>query len=204
MRKATWKDQKLVSDILVKAFLESPGVNWMFKPSVDPVLCLQRMARYVLVKTINRDGAWIASNEKGLIFFFEASRSPFSLRELWYEFYFAVTCIGIRRIPAVLHRESIRKSLRPADRKYLYCWFLAVLKEGRGAAYELKDFLFSESVRRNLPVYVETSSLRTRIVYERIGFTTYHEWKDEKAGIHLWFMKWDPREKVHQEITPDS
>jgi hypothetical protein len=162
------------------------------------------MARYVLAKTINREGAWISTNEKGLIFFFEGFRSVFSLRELWFEFFFAFTSIGIRRIPAVLRRESVRKSLRPADGRYLYCWFLAVTKEGRGAAYELKDFLISESVRRNLPVYVETSTLRNKIVYERIGFTTYHEWKDEKAGIELWFMKWDPGEKGHTRKNPEQ
>jgi hypothetical protein len=194
MRRATWKDRALVSAIMLDTFRENPGVNWMFRPMSDISVCLKRMARYALVKSGNRNGAWIASNEKGLIFFFEAGLNPFSLREWWYEVVFAFTCIGWKKLPRVLRRESVRRSLRPADNKYIYCWFLAVMNEGRGAAYELKNFMFSESIRRKLPIYLETSTLRNKIVYERIGFKTFHEWIDEEEGIHLWFMKWEPME----------
>lgn len=194
MRSATWNDRELVTAILSDTFRDNPGVNSMFRKEVDPAVCLQRLARYALLKAANRKGAWIASNEKGLIFFFEADKHPFSFREWIHEVFFAFSCIGWRRLPQVMRREATRRSFRPADNKYLYCWFLAVLNEGRGAAYELKNFLFSESRRRNLPIYLETSTVRNKIVYERIGFTAFHEWLDEKEGVRFWSMKWDPNE----------
>jgi GNAT superfamily N-acetyltransferase len=195
MRQAVWSDKKRVVDIIAKTFCKNPGVNWMFRKTNDQEIYLRRLASFAFVKAYNRKGALISTNEKGVALYFKANERKFSFLEFLYRAYFAITSIDLHRIAKVIKREAIRESFRPAGGEYLYFWFLAVLPEGRGAGFELKNELFREATRLHVPIYLETTLKRNQMIYEKIGFHTYREWHDEPEGIHFWFMKWDPTKK---------
>jgi hypothetical protein len=113
------------------------------------------------------------------------------LKEFLLELRFGLSYIGITRLPAVLAREAFRKKQRPAEKEYLYFWFLAALPDAKEAAFELKNGIFSMAREKGLPVFTETSVERNKKIYERFGFKTYQIWEDPKEKLKFWFLRWD-------------
>ena len=70
-------------------------------------------------------------------------------------------------------------------------WFFGVNKEGqgKGAAKELWDYIIKMAENDDLPIYLETSVAKNKIVYERFGFEVYHTWDNRDENITIWFMK---------------
>lgn len=191
MRKATWEDKTLVVKIILETFKDNPGVLWMFRDQCDTSVCLKRLADFAFVKSMNRDGVYVSDNNKGVALCYQWDLKYFSWRELMIELKFAISCIGLFKLSKVLKRESVRKSIRPADGRYLYFWFFGVGDGGDRAAWDLKNGLMQMAKKIHYPIYLETTVLRNVMVYQRIGFKTYQQWHDDKNNIHFWFMKWE-------------
>lgn len=192
MNKATKYDKKLVVDIIVKTFENNPGVNWMLKQKGNHKKRIKRLSSYAFIKSYLRGGAYISSNKKGVALCYKFNHEKPSFIELLYQLRFALTSIKLTRLPKVLKRESYRNSIRPESGEYLYFWFLGVLPDGQEAVYELREAIFQEAIKDNLPIYLETALERNQRVYERYGFKTYHYWEDKSEDIKFWFMKWEP------------
>ena len=103
-----------------------------------------------------------------------------------YELRFAFS-IPIKKVFQTLKREAYIKKYRFKD-EHLYFWFLAVKKGGEKAGFEMKDYLFNLSEKEQLPILLETSVERNKVIYERYGFKVYHTWPDSGNGNALWFM----------------
>ncbi|MCA6074989.1 hypothetical protein [Fulvivirga sedimenti] len=198
MRKATKSDQAKVVDIISKSFAENPGVNWMFKKGGNHARMMKSLASYVFMKGLVRNGVYISSNEKGVAVCYQFNETKFSLTEILHQLIFVFHSFDFRSIPKILKRESYRKKIRPASGEYLYFWFLGVLPGGKNAGFELKNAIFNEARRKNLPIYLETAVARNQQVYERLGFKTYHYWENTAENIKFWFMKWEPGASVNQ------
>ena len=126
-------------------------------------------------------------NKKGVLLFYKSKINPFSIKELFYELKFALS-IPLKNVLYSLQRESFIKKHRVYS-NYIYCWFLGVEKGGENAVYELKNKIFELSKKENLPILIETSVEKNKIIYQRYGFEIYFSWFDEKNNITLWFMK---------------
>ncbi|MBK8807125.1 MAG: hypothetical protein IPO21_10965 [Bacteroidales bacterium] len=100
----------------------------------------------------------------------------------------AFGAIGISRALKIQKRESFIHKHRPADGNFLYFWFWGIKTSERGkySAIESKKFIFELSKRLDIPIYLETSVVKNKNVYERYGFETYSLWQDE---INLWLLK---------------
>lgn len=192
MRKALRSDMRMVVDVIAATFRDNPAVNWLVRPGRAHTQGLCRLAEYAFIKSHKRGEVFISDNEKGVALCFRSDRKPFSWSELWYRLRFAFTSIRLNRLPKVLKREAIRARIRPTTSAYYYFWFLAVLPEGRGAGFELKNAVLAQAAKENLPVYLETSIERNQKIYEHIGFKTYHYWEDQEENIRFWFLKWEP------------
>ena len=192
MRKATWSDKDTVIAIIAETFKDNPGVCWMLKKRRDHNKSIRTLAEYAFVKAHLHKGVYISSNEKGVALCYFPNSELFSWSLLYFQFRFLISAVNILRIPKLLWRESYRNKQRPKNKDYLYCWFLGVLKDGAGAAFELRDGIMAEARTRNLPIYLETTLKRNQMAYERSGFETYHHWTDDSEGIEFWFMKLIP------------
>ena len=190
MRIGDQQDRELVVNILIATFESNPAVQWMLRKGIHYKASLQRMANFVFSRSLRDQGVLISSNEKSVALFYRANSKKISLMELWEELSFIISSVPFLKIPALIQREYRRKSIRPSSAPYLYFWFLGVLPEDAGAGFELKNAMFAEAKKQQLPIYLETSLSRNRRIYERIGFETYHEWIDEKRNICFWFMRW--------------
>lgn len=189
MHQAKRKDRSRVVQIITKTFEQNPAVNWMFSAKGDRARKIERLADYAFIKCYNRGGVLISSNGKGVALFYRSDKKNFSLREIYYEIKFGLLSINLIQLKKVLRRESYRKSKRPKNEPYYYFWFLGVLQEGANAGFELNKGLIAIANKEGMPIYLETSVERNKIIYERIGYETYDYWKDDPKGIEFWFMK---------------
>ncbi len=115
------------------------------------------------------------------------------LVDYWNQVKLAIKGVTLPRVMEVLKRESYIKKMRPESGEYLYFWFFGVNSQGigKGAAHEIKNYIFDLSKKEKLPIYLETSVAKNKLIYERYGFETYHTWEDKPKNFELWFMKRD-------------
>lgn len=192
MRRATWNDREKAIAILTETFAENPGSLWLLRKGINRKKGIERLCRYVFIKSMVRDGAWISDNETGVALCYRFNNRVFSLRENISMLWFAITSISFSRYREVRYREIYREKQRPGDGNYLYFWFFGVAKGGGNAALELGKGILREADRLNLPVYLETALPRMKPLYERYGFTTYHYWEEKEKDIIFWFLKREP------------
>lgn len=189
MHLAKKKDRIKVVNIIAETFENNPGVNWMFSAKGNRTKRIKRLADYAFIKCYNRNGVLISSNGKGVALFYRSDKKKISLREIYYEIRFGLLSIKLTKLKEVLQRESFRKSKRPKNEPYYYFWFLGVLKEGANSGFELNKGLINIANKEHMPIYLETSVARNKLIYERIGYETYDYWEDDVRDIKFWFMK---------------
>lgn len=189
MRLAQPKDQELVINMITTMFASNPAVLSLIGPGRNSEKGIQRLAEFAFLKCLNRQGAWISSNEKAVALCYQFNKGGFSLKEFILKLRFAVYYIGLVRLPGILAREAYRKKQRHADGNYFYFWFFAALPDAGKAAFELKNGIFELSRKAELPIYIETSVERNRQIYERYGFETFHKWEPSKEKVTFWFLR---------------
>lgn len=195
MRKGTKSDKETVINIILDAFDNNPSVNWVVKDDHKKEYRFKELASYAFETALARDGILLSDDETGIALIYQFNFKKESLIDYWNQLKLAIKAIGLARIPMVLKRQAYINSQRPKSSDFLYFWFFGVNSNGKGqgAAYELQKAIYKESKDKNLPIYLETSIRKNRIVYERYGFETYHTWKVEEQGLELWFMKRMPQ-----------
>ena len=191
MRHATKSDKKKFIEIIAESFDTNPSVNWVIKNDSKRTKRIRAVANYAFEKALLKQGAYISSDETGIALCYKYNKKSNFIRDYWNQVKLAVVAIGIERIIEVLNREAYLEKLRPKSGEFLYFWFFGVSNEGKGkgAAKELKDYIFNLSDKTGLSIYLETSVAKNKNVYERYGFELYHSWEVKEQGITLWFMK---------------
>jgi len=183
---ATIKDKIDSVRIIATTFDANPSVNNIIGSKSNRRKKIERMAEFVFIKSLNRNGAFISKNRKGVAFFYRSSLKVFSLKEIFYEIRFALS-IPISKVIETLNRQAYLKKQRYQG-EHFYFWFFGVEKGGDKAGFELKDYLYNLSEEEQLPIVLETSVKRNKVIYERYGFKTYHIWDNYSDKHVLWFM----------------
>ena len=147
---------------------------------------ISRLASYAFIKAINRGGAYISDNKMGAALCFRSNNNSSNLKEFIAEIRFTLS-IPIAKVIHALKREAYLKKHRYQG-DHFYFWFLGVKKDGDKAGFGLKDHLFELAQNEQLPILLETSIERNKVIYERYGFTVYHIWENPFEGKPLWFM----------------
>ena len=184
---ATAQDKPDSIRIIAETFDANPSVNIVIGEKGNRKKKISRLADYAFIKALNRKGAFLSDNKKGTALCFRSTIGGTSLKELLSELRFAMV-IPFGKVVETLKREAYIKKNRYQGEHY-YFWFFGVEKGGDKAGFELKDYLFELSKKEQLPILLETSVKRNKIIYERYGFEVYHEWENSGGGHTLWFMK---------------
>ena len=87
---------------------------------------------------------------------------------------------------------------------HLHCWYFGVLEGYRdfSASAELKDKLFADSQRFNVPVLAETTILQNKKVYERMSFECYGSIK--VAGMETFLLVLNGSKSINQGFNFDE
>jgi predicted N-acetyltransferase YhbS len=111
------------------------------------------------------------------------------LKSIFLDIKLILNCIGVENIPKAIKRESAIKKLQPSLPVY-YLWFLGVepSHQDKGIGSTLMAELLEDSAKKNLPIYLETSTVKNLPWYKKFGFDTYHELD---LSYKLFFLKRD-------------
>jgi len=194
MRKATKNDRKQVTEIISETLQGNPGICWMLRKNGNLKKHIKNLADFTFFQSLAKEGIYISNNEKGVAICYKFNDKRSSLKAKLFRYRYAIKSLQLNLIKQILKLESYKIKQRPSDGEYLYFWFFCVLKDGGQAGFELKNAIYELSINQNIPVYAETSLLRTKIIYERFGFETYKTWENKNMGLKYWFIKLTPEE----------
>jgi hypothetical protein len=188
---ATLNDKLASVRIIAATFDANPSVINIIGKKGNRKKQLERLATFAFTKSLNRKGAFISKNKMGVAFFYKSSVKVFSLKEIYYEIRFALS-IPFQKVIETLKRQAYLKKHR-YQKENFYFWFFGVEKGGDQAGFELKDYLYQLSADEDLPIILETSIKRNKVVYLRYGFEIYHTWENYSDKSPLWFMIRSPK-----------
>ncbi|MFF4361735.1 GNAT family N-acetyltransferase [Streptomyces sp. NPDC001604] len=85
--------------------------------------------------------------------------------------------------------------IHPVGRAHEYLWMIGVTPEhqGEGIGSALVQHVLDRCDREGLPAYLEASSARSRVLYERLGFELTGRPLDLPNGPQMWPMWREPR-----------
>lgn len=188
MKKVGKQNLERAISIAAQAFRENKSMLW-FTGNDPGEKKLRELCQYCIVTAAGRDGAWLSEDGNGLALFYPSQKRCSWSVSIPAGFRFIFRCTGIIRLPSVIHRQRVARSLRRGE-PHMYVLMIASNKSaGPSSAYELRDAVFNAARRSNLPLYAETSLLLNKKVYERFGFMTYASMQLENSDTTLWFMK---------------
>ncbi|QKW09142.1 GNAT family N-acetyltransferase [Streptomyces sp. NA04227] len=86
-------------------------------------------------------------------------------------------------------------AVHPADRAHEYLMLIGVDpdQQGKGLGSVLVEHVLERCDREGLHAYLEASSVRSRGLYERLGFAYLGSTVDLPGGPHMWPMWREPR-----------
>ncbi|MFD3733222.1 GNAT family N-acetyltransferase [Streptomyces sp. NPDC058632] len=85
--------------------------------------------------------------------------------------------------------------VHPTGRAHEYLWMIGVApgRQGEGLGTALIGSVLDRCDREGRPAYLEASSVRSRLLYERLGFAPAGEPLPLPDGPHMWPMWREPR-----------
>lgn len=183
-------DQQTVVSILAAAFKDNPSINFIVKNDAKRQKRIEALCLYAFKTGLKRKGVYLSSNEKGAAIFFKNSEAKETFSDYSNQLSLVKHAIGLKNLPNVMKRDKLFKSTKPKDSDFIYIWFLGVAPGSQDgeAARELRDFMFDQSNKLHLPLYLETSVPKNKTVYQRLGFEVYKT-VDYKNHGTIFFMR---------------
>ncbi|NUR41479.1 MAG: GNAT family N-acetyltransferase [Streptomyces sp.] len=89
----------------------------------------------------------------------------------------------------------LTEDIHPVGRAHEYLWMIGVSpdRQGEGLGTALIGAVLDRCDRDGLPAYLEASSARSRVLYERLGFALQNRPLDLPDGPQMWPMWREPR-----------
>lgn len=179
-------------EIMYKAFKTNPNIVWL---SGGTSKKLQSINRFCLEIAMLYKGAYLSTDEKGIIFFYKSKERLTFFNRLKKGMLYAHFIINgvhkTRFFKIYTLQNKIQKSL--PNESFLYCSIIAVAASDKNldTIIELRDFLYEQSEKLKLPIYVQTSLRRNKILFERYGFKSYLSIQNKDADYTLWLLRRD-------------
>ncbi|MEZ5071098.1 MAG: hypothetical protein R2751_09040 [Bacteroidales bacterium] len=186
----TSSDRELIVRIVSHAFEQNPRIQVMSKRN-RVERCVRLMTEYAVRLLGKLDGIYLSKDKSTVLFYWQKSLYRRDLSDKLHFLWMSVRAIRIGQWLPTSRREKFIDNLRPPYKDYIYVWILASDPKGnsvRGLT-DIRNHLFSLSEERGLPILIETTVEKLLKLYHYVGFSTYHEWLDEKAGIRVWFLE---------------
>jgi GNAT superfamily N-acetyltransferase len=165
--------------ILEQSFLENKAVNFAVKGGRE-----NRKGRIALMHyaiwNAQKYGEILFNEEKdAAALLVDSERKKYGIGALIQDLKLVFNSIGIFRVKKVMKREAGVKKFLPRT-PHIYLWFIGVAPEnqGQGAGGLLLQKIIETGERRQLPIYLVTSTERNFNFYEAHGFECIGEYSD--------------------------
>lgn len=175
MKRATVEQRHLIVDILSKAFLTNPSVNYVVRQDAHHEERIRKLMDYAS-KLCERFGqVWVTEDKKGCALVLLPDTKRTTWQTIRWDVELALSCIGLSHVRAVMKREAKIKMFHPRT-PFAYLWFIGVYPDDQmsGIGSVLLEEVIGYCERRNRPIYLETSVQSNLGWYRKFGFEVYH------------------------------
>ncbi|MCY1546896.1 hypothetical protein D9M68_829210 [compost metagenome] len=119
---------------------------------------------------------WLSDNKEACALVLYPHIKQTSLKSIWLDLKLIFKAIGIGGISKAIRRESLIKE-KQSKEHMVYLWFIGVNPKYQhsGIGSKLLQEVIADADAKNLPVFLETSTLENLPWYERFAFKTYEE-----------------------------
>ncbi len=191
MRKANITDKKLVSEILVSAFLplkENNSINLIVKQDEKRIERMQVLMEYLFERAIYFGEIFISKSNKACLLLKFPHKEKVTLKTILLDIKLVYQCIGIERIFGVLKRQRIANQNYPKE-KHIRPMLIGVKKEckGNGTAARLMIEVKNRFKNNLLPIIIDTASEQNVELYQKFGFKIIK--KEESLGFPIYFLR---------------
>lgn len=186
MVRAQPNDKERITEILTYAFEQNASVNYIVKQDELRLIRIKRLMEYAF-KICCRYGKVVLSDDRNACALVQLKKKKFSIHTLLWDIQLIFYVTGIANIPKVLKRESLISKQHPTD-KFYYLWFIGVhpVNKGMGAGSLLLSELVADAHTKQIPIYLETSTIKNIAWYEKFGFQVFHKLN---FGYNLFFLQ---------------
>lgn len=176
MIKAEYSDRNLVVDILTKSFDTNRSVNYIVKQDSKRVKRVSALMDYSFQVCYAFGDVFLSEDKKACALVTYPDKKRTTLKSILLDVKLITSAVGLKNIKKTLVREAKIKKLQPKEKKY-YLWFIGVdpVYQNEGIGSDLLNDLIQDSIQKNRPIYLETSTLKNLPWYKKFGFQIYYE-----------------------------
>jgi ribosomal protein S18 acetylase RimI-like enzyme len=192
VRKARPEDLDRLAAILARAFYDDPAMRWVISDDGRRHRLLERSFSLYLRKLwFRQDECYTTAGVVGAIVWELPGQWKVGVRDQL-RLLPAMARINGRLLPRIVRSLAVLESNHPSEPHY-YLTFVGVEPEwqGRGLGAALMRPILDRCDEAKLPAYLEASSPRNRVLYERHGFEVTEEFALGHGSPPLWRM-WRP------------
>lgn len=191
LRKAELSDKEKVVKIICESFNTNPHVNYILKNDEKREQRLGALSEYAFYFGMRRDGVYLTDDGQGVSIIFEYNKVTINLYDFWCQLILVLKCFTMSRAYWVYKLEKQIKLNRASNVNFLYLWFFGVTNETLGTSNgrDMMKFIFDMSLKKKMPIYLETSLRRNSVIYKRYGFEEYNVFETKKKDLTMWYLK---------------
>jgi ribosomal protein S18 acetylase RimI-like enzyme len=193
MRKVTYNEKSLVSGILTDSFDTNQSVNYIVQQDHKRRERIRALMDYSFEVCYKFGEVYLSDDNHACALVLYPDKKKTTLKSVLLDIGLVFKCIGLSNIGKAFTREYKIKKIQPGEPIY-YLWFIGVdpSYQGSGTGTKLMRELIEDSRKKELPICLETSTLRNLPWYDQFGFKVYHELD---LSYILYFLKWDYTKK---------
>ncbi|MHB1178809.1 MAG: GNAT family N-acetyltransferase [Daejeonella sp.] len=187
MVKADYSDKKLIVDILASSFESNQSVNYIVQQDEKLLQRIRSLMDYSFEVCYAFGDVFLSDDKNACALVLFPQQKKTTLKSILLDIKLIFNCVGITSIGKAMDRESKIKNLQPKENMY-YLWFIGVdpKYQGSGIGTQLMEEVIQDSKKKQLPVYLETSTIKNLPWYKKFGFEIYNELQ---LTYKLYFLK---------------
>lgn len=176
MIKANLTHKPSILNILSGSFYENKSIRYVVRQDSKRLERTRRLMDYSYKVCSSFGESWISDDNNGCALVLLPSTKKTTLQSILWDVQLATSVIGLRNVLNVTNREGVIKKHHPTS-PFAYLWYIGVdpQHQNKGIGSQLLKELIEEYDRRNLPLYLETSTSRNIPWYKKYGFETYQK-----------------------------
>jgi ribosomal protein S18 acetylase RimI-like enzyme len=174
MVKASKLDKRLIIDILTESFSENLSVQYILKNGANKQKRVRALMDYSFEVCMLWGEVFISYDRKACALVMLPYLKKDTFRSTILDIKLILTCTGFAKIKRVLQRERLIKQKHPTTKMY-YLWFIGVAKsdQNKGIGSMLLKEILKRATLKDLPIYLETSTIKNIPWYQKVGFKEY-------------------------------
>jgi len=176
MKKAEPTDKALIVEILCSSFENNLSVNYIVKQDANRCKRIAALMDYSFEMCNLFGNVWLSDDRKACALVLYPQLKKSTLKAIVLDVKLILTAIGIGGIKKALDREAKIKLKQPR-KAMAYLWFIGVdpAAQHEGVGSKLLQEVINEASNKQLPVYLETSTVKNLPWYERFGLKIYDQ-----------------------------